>query len=69
MKKFRCWASTLNYLSLDRSDVQYAAKEICTTTVHPTQGSWKGLKKGARYLKAEKVDLGDAGMGTRRDEG
>ena len=36
-KKFRSLATTLNYMSLDRSDVQYSAMEICT--------------KAARYLK------------------
>ena len=38
-------------MSLDKRDVQYAAKEICTKKANPTQGSWKRLKKAARYLK------------------
>ena len=55
-KKFRSFAAALSYMSLDRSDAQYAAKEICTKMANPTQGSWKRLKKAARYLKeTEKV--------------
>ena len=55
-KMFRSLAATLNYMSLDRSDVQYAAKEVCTKMASPTQGSWKRLKKAGRYLKGvEKV--------------
>ena len=50
-KRFRSLAATLNYMSSDRSDVQYAAKEVCTKMANPTQGSWKRLKKAGRYLK------------------
>ena len=40
----------------DRSDVQYAAKEVCTKMANRTRGSWMRLKKAARYLKGvEKV--------------
>ena len=35
--RIRSLAATLNYMSLDRSDVQYAAKEICTMMVNPTR--------------------------------
>ena len=37
-------------MSSDRSDVQYAAKEVCKMMAKPTQGSWKRLKKAGRYL-------------------
>ena len=49
-KRFRSLAATLNYMSSDRSDVQYAAKEVCTKMANPTRGSWKRLKKAGRYL-------------------
>ena len=40
-------------MSSDRSDVQYAAKEVCTKMASPTRGSWK---QAGRYLKGvEKV--------------
>ena len=52
--KFRSLAATLNFLSLDRSDVQYAAKEVCAKMVNPTLGSRKRLKKAGWYLKGVK---------------
>ena len=48
--RFRSLAATLNYMSLDRSDVQYATKEVCTNKANPTRGSWKRLKKACKYL-------------------
>ena len=55
-KRFKSLAATLNCMSLDRSDVQYAAQEVCTKMAKPTRGSWKRLKKAGRYLKGvEKV--------------
>ena len=49
-------AATLNYMSSDRSEVQYAAKEVCKKMANPTQGSWKRLKKADMYLTwVEKV--------------
>ena len=50
-KRFRSLAATLNYMSSDRSDVQYAAKEVCTKMANPTRGSWKRLKKGRQILE------------------
>ena len=50
-KRFRSLTATLNYISLDRSDVQYAAKEVCTKMANPTRGSWKRFNKAGRYLK------------------
>ena len=38
-RRFRSLAATLNYLSLDRSDMQDAAKEVCKKMAKPTQGS------------------------------
>ena len=55
-KQFKNLAATLNYMSLDRSDVQCAAKKMCTKMANPTQGSEWRLKRAARCLKgAEKV--------------
>ena len=55
-KRFRSLAAMLNYMSSDRSDVQYAAKGVCTKMAIPTRGSWKRLKKAGRYLNGvEKV--------------
>ena len=38
-------------MRLDKSDVQICRDGICTKMANPTQGSWKRLKKAARYLK------------------
>ena len=55
-KRFRSLAATLDYMSSDRSDVQYATKAVCTKVASPSRGSWKRLKKAGRYPKrAEKV--------------
>ena len=49
--RFRSLLATLNDMSLDRSDVQYAAKETCTKMANPTRGSWKRLEKACKYLR------------------
>ena len=49
--KFRSIAARLNFLALDRADIQYAAKCICKYMSKPTQGSWDLLKRAGRYLK------------------
>ena len=57
-------------MSLDRVDVQHAAKKMCTKVANPTKGSWKRLKKAAQVTeKSGRSDVGDAGLETRRDEG
>ena len=47
---FRGVAARCNYLSLDRLDLQYAAKEICRYMSSPCVRSWGKLKRLARYL-------------------
>ena len=50
------WRRRSTASSLDRSDVQQAAKEICTKMANPTRGSWNMLKNACRYLRGvEKV--------------
>jgi len=49
-KKFRGMAARLNYLGQDRSDIQYATKEICTGMACPTVGGMKKIKRAVRYL-------------------
>ena len=43
-------AARCNYLSLDRPDIQYAAKEVCREMRRPVQGSLRKLRHLARYL-------------------
>ena len=40
-----------NYLSPDRPDIAFAAKELARSMSSPTQGDWERLKRLARYLK------------------
>jgi len=49
-KKFRGLAATANYLAQDRTDIQFAAKEICRSMSKPKEPDWKKLKRLARYL-------------------
>ena len=48
--QYRAIAARLNYLSADRPDLQYAAKEACRDMASPTDGSWRRLIRIARYL-------------------
>jgi hypothetical protein len=49
-KEFRGLAARSNYLSLDRFDIQYAAKEVSRDMASPKKGSWKKIKRLGRYL-------------------
>ena len=58
--RFRSLAATLNYMSLDRSDVQYAAKERCTKMAKTTRGSSKKGQEGMPTQEVREGDVGDA---------
>ncbi len=47
---FRGSAARANYLSADRIDCQFAAKEVCRWMAAPTEQSWAALKRLCRYL-------------------
>ena len=47
---YRALAATGNYLSQDRTDIQFAAKEICRDMATPRPRSWKKVKRLATYL-------------------
>ena len=65
-KQFRSLSATFNYMSLDRSDVQYAAKEVCKKMANPTRRSWKVLEKAEMFEWSPKGDVDDAGVGECR---
>ena len=50
---FRGSAARGNYLSADRIDIQFAAKEICRSMALPTSLSWRALKRLSRYLSGK----------------
>ena len=47
---FRMIAARLNYLSLDRADLQYASRCISQYMSSPTKKAWRMLKRVGRYL-------------------
>ena len=47
---FRKIAARCAYLSSDRPDIVYSAKELCRKFAAPTTGSWEALKRMGRYL-------------------
>ena len=51
---FRGMAARSNYLSADRIDLQFAAKEICRFMSAPTETSVAALKRLGRYLLGHK---------------
>jgi hypothetical protein len=53
-KVFRGLAARLNFLSLDCPDLQFPTKGCAREMAKPTRGSWKEMKKLARYLVGRK---------------
>ena len=51
---FRALAARANYLSQDRPDLQFAAKEVCRFMSSPTETSEAALKRLGRYLLGHK---------------
>ena len=49
-KTYRGLAARLNYLSADCPDLQVQIKESSIAMPKPTRGSWRLIKKVARYL-------------------
>jgi hypothetical protein len=49
--QYRAMTARCNYLSQDRSDIQYAVKELCRSMSRPTVEDWVKLKHLAKYLK------------------
>ena len=48
--QYRAIVARANYLCQDRSDIQFAVKELCRAMSEPTQGDWMALKRLGRYL-------------------
>jgi hypothetical protein len=47
---FRGLAARMNFLSLDCPDLQFPVKQCSKEMAQPKRGSWKRMKKIARYL-------------------
>jgi hypothetical protein len=50
IRGYRALAARANYLAQDRTDIQFAAKEICRGMSSPSQGDYMRLKRLGRYL-------------------
>ena len=48
--QYRAIVARANYLCQDRSDIQFAVKELCRAMSNPTRGHWMALKRLGRYL-------------------
>ena len=51
VRMFRGIAARLNYLGPDRPDALFCIKEGCREMQKPTTGSWRRMKRIAKYLK------------------
>ena len=51
--KYRGIVARANYLQQDRSDIQYAVKELCRGMSCPTREDERKMKRMARYLKGK----------------
>ena len=49
-KQLRSMGARMNYLGQDRSDIQYAVKEICQGMSAPSEGGRAKVKRVVRYL-------------------
>ena len=49
--KYRALCARINYLALDRPDLQYAAKEASRKMGAPQSGDWLILRRIGRYLQ------------------
>ena len=48
--RYRALAARINYLSLDRADLQYTAKTVSRYMANPRELDWVAIKRVARYL-------------------
>ena len=48
--EYRGLAARINYLALDRADLQFPTKQACQGMARPTTGDWRALKRIARYI-------------------
>jgi hypothetical protein len=65
---FRRAAAIGNYLGADRTDIQYAVKEVCRGMAKPTVKGWIKARRLARYtLLAEEVEVGFGSEGVNEE--
>ena len=47
---FKSCTMRLQFIALDRPDLQFVSKELARAMASPTQNAWEHLKHVARYL-------------------
>ena len=52
---FRAIAARLNFLAMDSPDIMYPTKWICREMAKPKRGSWRAIKRLARYMLGRKA--------------
>ena len=50
LDQYASLAARLNYLAMDRPDLQFSVKELMRYLSRPTERQWTGLKRATRYL-------------------
>ena len=65
---YRGVAARSNYLGADRSDIQYAVKEVCREMSKPTVGGRRKMKRLGRYLVRRPRVVWKYGWQGRQDE-
>ena len=51
--KYRAIVARCNYLSPDKPDIAYSAKELARNMADPSRGNWTQLERLGRYLKGK----------------
>ena len=51
--RYRAMTARMNYLGQDRSEIQFAIKELGKDMSNPSKKSWSKLKRLLRYLKGK----------------
>ena len=49
-RRFRGLAARINYLAMDRTDLQYSAKTVAKSMATPREADWATMKRVAKYL-------------------
>ena len=53
LTRYRSVVARANFIAQGRPDIRYSVKELCRDMARPTRGSFRKLKKLARYLKGQ----------------
>ena len=48
---YRAVSARMNYMAMDRADLQFTAKNLSRKMSAPTQGDWEKARRAARYIK------------------